>query len=183
MDIWSETVPTRQENMQPYEILLSESQERMLVVLKKGEEKQVEEILEKWDLTWAQIGNITDSGNVRFYMHGELEADIPADSLVLGGGAPVYKRESKEPAYFAEANKFDASTSSESGKIIGYCAKNSEADRANEKLRASALYLLKALTAITDNIDQWLESGEPADKETSKRLYDNAKIAINKALL
>lgn len=62
-------------------------------------------------------------------------------------------------------------------------AKNSEADIANEKLRASVLCLLKALTAITDNIDKWLESGEPADKETSKLLYDNAKIAINKALL
>lgn len=85
--------------------------------------------------------------------------------------------------YNKPTDKFDASTSSESGKIIGYCARNSEADRANEKLRASALYLLKALTAITDNIDGWLESGEPADKETSKRLYDNAKIAINKALL
>jgi len=61
--------------------------------------------------------------------------------------------------------------------------KKGQEDRANEKLRASALHLLNALTAITDNIDVWLESGEPADKETSKKLYDNAKIAINKALL
>ena len=110
MDIHLDKAPLRELGMKSWEILLSESQERMLVVLKKGEEKQVEEILEKWDLTWAQIGNITDTGNVRFYMHGELEADIPADSLVLGGGAPVYKRESEEPAYFAEANKFDSNT-------------------------------------------------------------------------
>lgn len=110
MDIHLDKAPLREEGMKSWEILLSESQERMLVVLKKGEEKKVEEILDKWDLTWAQIGNITDTGNVRFFMHGELEADIPADSLVLGGGAPVYKRESEEPAYFAEANKFNADT-------------------------------------------------------------------------
>ena len=110
MDIHLEKAPLRELGMKSWEILLSESQERMLVVLKKGEEKAVEEILEKWDLTWAQIGNITDTGNVRFYMHGKLEADIPADSLVLGGGAPVYKRESEEPAYFAVANKFDQDT-------------------------------------------------------------------------
>lgn len=85
--------------------------------------------------------------------------------------------------YVKPTSKFDACTISESGKVIGYCAKNSQEDRANEKLRASALDLLNALTAITDNIDNWLESGEPADKETSKRLYDTAKEAISKALL
>ena len=84
--------------------------------------------------------------------------------------------------YEKPTSKFDACTISESGKVIGYCSKNSQEDRANEKLRASALDLLNALTAITDNIDNWLESGEPADKETSKRLYDNAKEAISKAL-
>ncbi len=58
----------------------------------------------------------------------------------------------------------------------------SQEDRANEKLIASSLDLLNALTAITDNIDRWLESGEAADKETSKQLYDDAKKAISKAL-
>lgn len=84
--------------------------------------------------------------------------------------------------YERPTSRFDACTVSESGKIIGYCAKNSEQDRANEKLRASALDLLNALIAITDNIDQWLETGEPADKETSKKLYEDAKAAIDKAL-
>lgn len=109
MEIHLDKVPMRQPDMKDWEILLSESQERMLVILKKGQEAEVEKILEKWDLTYAQIGQVTDTGNVQFYMHGELCADIPSHSLVLGGGAPVYHREYKEPAYFAEIAKFDAS--------------------------------------------------------------------------
>ena len=106
MDIQLDKVPTRQENMLPYEILLSESQERMLVVVKKGEEKIVKDIFEKWDLHAEEIGVVTDSTQVRYFMNGELVGDVPAESLVLGGGAPVYQREYKEPAYFQEFKKF-----------------------------------------------------------------------------
>ncbi|MDX5321215.1 MAG: phosphoribosylformylglycinamidine synthase subunit PurL [Bacteroidota bacterium] len=109
MEIHLDRVPMRQPDMKDWEILLSESQERMLVILHKGMEKEVEKILEKWDLTYAQIGTVTDSGRVQYYMHGELCADIPAESLVLGGGAPVYHREYREPAYFKEIAAFDAS--------------------------------------------------------------------------
>lgn len=110
MDIWLDRVPTRQDNMKPFEILLSESQERMLIVVEKGKEDEVIRIFDKWDLPCAQIGEVTDSKRLRFYMQGELEADVPADDLVLGGGAPVYHREWKEPAYFAENQKFDPAT-------------------------------------------------------------------------
>ena len=106
MDIQLDKVPTRQENMLPYEILLSESQERMLVVVKKGEEKVVSDIFEKWDLHAEEIGVVTDSDRVRYFMNGELVGDVPAESLVLGGGAPQYEREFKEPAYFQEFKKF-----------------------------------------------------------------------------
>ncbi len=106
MDIQLDKVPTRQENMLPYEILLSESQERMLVVVKKGEEKVVSDIFEKWDLHAEEIGVVTDSDRVRYFMNGELVGDVPAESLVLGGGAPQYEREYKEPAYFQEFKKF-----------------------------------------------------------------------------
>lgn len=109
MTINLDLVPTRQENMQPYEILLSESQERMLVVVQKGKEKVIEDIFEKWDLPAARIGEVTAEDRVKFYAGGELVADCPAESLVLGGGAPVYNREYKEPAYFAEYQKFDMS--------------------------------------------------------------------------
>lgn len=106
MNVWLDKVPTRQENMKAWEILLSESQERMLIVVKKGMEKAVFDVFEKWDLNCVQIGEVTDGDRLKYYMHGELVADVPAESLVLGGGAPVYKREWKEPAYFAEAKKF-----------------------------------------------------------------------------
>jgi phosphoribosylformylglycinamidine synthase II len=110
MDIHLDRVPTRQENMLPYEILLSESQERMLVVIQKGEEAKVKAIFDKWDLHAEEIGVVTDSDRVRYFMHGEMVGDVPAQSLVLGGGAPQYQREYKEPAYYQEYKKFDINT-------------------------------------------------------------------------
>lgn len=107
MDIHLDRVPTRQANMLPYEILLSESQERMLVVVQKGQEHIVKGIFDKWDLHAEEIGVVTDSDRVRYFMHGELVGDVPAESLVLGGGAPQYHREYKEPAYYQEFKKFD----------------------------------------------------------------------------
>lgn len=108
MKIYLDKVPLRQQNMTAWEILLSESQERMLMVIKKGKEKAIEQILDKWDIPYAEIGVVTDTKRLEYYLNGELIADIPAESLVLGGGAPVYTRESKEPAYFSEAKKFSA---------------------------------------------------------------------------
>lgn len=106
MDIYLDKVPTRQENMLPYEILLSESQERMLVVVAKGQEDVVKRIFDKWDLHAEEIGVVTDSDRVRYFMGGEMVGDVPAESLVLGGGAPQYHREYKEPAYYEEFKKF-----------------------------------------------------------------------------
>jgi phosphoribosylformylglycinamidine synthase II len=110
MKIYLDKVPTRQAGMQPYELLLSESQERMLVVVKKGEEAIIEKIFDKWDLPCANIGEVTAGEKLEFYFNGELAAELFADHLVLGGGAPQYDREYKEPAYYAEAKKFNANT-------------------------------------------------------------------------
>lgn len=107
MDVWLHKVPMRQPDMKGWELLLSESQERMLVIIEKGREKEVEKVLEKWDLTFAHIGVVTDTKHVRYYMGDVLEADIPAESLVLGGGAPVYHRTWTEPEYMKEIAKFD----------------------------------------------------------------------------
>lgn len=107
MDIDLSKVPTRQSDMKDWEILLSESQERMLVVIEKGKEKIVEDIFEKWDLHAAEIGVVTEGGIVNYFMNGEKVGSVPADSLVLGGGAPVYHREYKEPAYYQEFKKFN----------------------------------------------------------------------------
>ena len=109
MNIHLEKVPTRQYGMKAWELLLSESQERMLLTVKKGREKEVIDIFEKWDLPCQQIGEVTNGEMLRFYMNGELEAEMPAESLVLGGGAPVYTREYKEPTYFEKIKEFDAS--------------------------------------------------------------------------
>jgi len=107
MRIDLDKVPTRQPNMKTWELLLSESQERMLLVAKKGEEDKVIKVFEKWDLPCSVIGEVTENGILDFYMHGQLEASIPAHELVLGGGAPQYEREYKRPAYFNAIEQFD----------------------------------------------------------------------------
>ena len=107
MDIFLDKVPTRQNDMKPFEILLSESQERMLVVVEKGKEQVALDIFDKWDLNCIQIGHVTEGGLLRYFWHGEIIAEIPAWELVLGGGAPVYEREYKTPKEFEERASFD----------------------------------------------------------------------------
>jgi phosphoribosylformylglycinamidine synthase subunit PurL len=106
MRIDLDKVPTRQKDMKAWELLLSESQERMLMVVEKGREAEVIAVFEKWDLSASNIGEVTTDGMLNFYMHGQLEASIPAYELVLGGGAPQYTRDYKEPAYFEKINAF-----------------------------------------------------------------------------
>ncbi len=110
MRIDLDKVPTRQQNMKTWELLLSESQERMLMVVEKGKEQLVLDVFEKWDLPCSDIGEVTGDGLLKFYMHGQLEAELPAYELVLGGGAPQYTREYKEPKYFEKIKAFDANT-------------------------------------------------------------------------
>jgi phosphoribosylformylglycinamidine synthase len=110
MNIYLDKVPTRQTQMQSWEILLSESQERMLIVVKKGREKEVLNIFGKWDLNCVPIGEVTAGNDLKFYMNGDLVAQVPAESLVLGGGAPVYEREYTVPAYFYENKRFNIDT-------------------------------------------------------------------------
>src|SRR5215218_4465854 len=107
MRIDLDKVPTRQQHMKAWELLLSESQERMLLVVEKGREHEVEKIFDKWDLENAVIGAVTDDGLLKFFIEGNLEAEIPAHELVLGGGAPQYNRQYKEPTYYGDLKKFD----------------------------------------------------------------------------
>jgi phosphoribosylformylglycinamidine synthase subunit PurL len=101
-------VPQRAANMTPYEIMLSESQERMLIIVKKGREAEVQRIFDKWDLPWAEIGTVTDTGRMIVRHRGGVVADIPAAKLA--NEAPIYQREAREPAYLAavRALKLDA---------------------------------------------------------------------------
>ena len=106
MRIDLDKVPQRQANMKAWEILLSESQERMLIVCKPGQEAALKAVFEKWDLPCECIGETTAGGLLEYFWHGEKVAEVPAESLVLGGGAPVYVREQQVPAYFEEIKRF-----------------------------------------------------------------------------
>jgi phosphoribosylformylglycinamidine synthase II len=97
-------VPQRAPNMTPYEIMLSESQERMLIIVQKGREDEVKRIFDKWDLPWAEIGFVTDTGRMVVRNHGEVAADIPAKKLA--DEAPVYQREAREPEYLKAVRAF-----------------------------------------------------------------------------
>jgi phosphoribosylformylglycinamidine synthase len=101
-------VPQRETGMTPYEIMLSESQERMLLVVKKGREAEVERIFEKWDLHAAHIGEVTTDGLMRVKDRGQVVAEIPNTALV--DEAPVYERPTKRPAYLDHLNTIDAAS-------------------------------------------------------------------------
>lgn len=109
MDIDLDKVPLREANMSAYEIMLSESQERMLAVVHIGKEAEALKIAQKWDVAFTQIGTVTAGGIIKLSRFGKVVAEFAADPLVLGGGAPVYDRETKEPAYFAETRAFKQS--------------------------------------------------------------------------
>ena len=103
IDIDVAHVPQRETGMSAYEIMLSESQERMLLVVKRGREREVEEIFEKWDLHAAHIGEVTDDGLMRVRERGNVVAEIPTSALT--DDAPVYKRPMATPSYLAEVQK------------------------------------------------------------------------------
>src|SRR5829696_6072426 len=101
-------VPQRETGMTPYEIMLSESQERMLLAVKKGREAEVERIFEKWDLHAAHIGSVTQDGLMRVKDHGKVVAEIPNSALV--DAAPVYNRPTARPAYLDEVRNLDVAS-------------------------------------------------------------------------
>ncbi len=103
-------VPLREDGMNAYEIMLSESQERMLVVIEQGFDAELNAIFEKWELECIRIGEVTDTGMLEVYHQGNKVAEIPSDELVLGGGAPQYDMPVREPEYFSEINNFTIDT-------------------------------------------------------------------------
>ncbi len=100
IEIELDRVPQRETGMNSYEIMLSESQERMLVIVKRGREKEIEAIFEKWDLHAEQVGEVTEGDRMVVRHHGTVVADIPAKLLTDEG--PVYQREAREPEYLRE---------------------------------------------------------------------------------
>ncbi|MFO7525687.1 MAG: phosphoribosylformylglycinamidine synthase subunit PurL [Ignavibacteriaceae bacterium] len=110
MKINLDKVPLREDGMTAYEIMLSESQERMLCCVKKGYEDRVKKVFEKWDLHCEIIGEVTGDGLLHIDYQGERKATLPPFDLVLGGGAPVYIRDQKEPEYLKLTRNFDFSS-------------------------------------------------------------------------
>ena len=107
MTLSLDKVPLREEGMTAYEILLSESQERMLLVVKPEHEESINKIFDKWDLHAVTIGQVSGENIVKVFHNGMLKAEVPPGSLVLGEGAPVYIRETKEPGYLRATRAFD----------------------------------------------------------------------------
>jgi phosphoribosylformylglycinamidine synthase II len=107
MEIDLDKVPLREEGMEAYEIMMSESQERMLVCVKKGKEKEIQEIFEKWDLHGVVVGHVTDDKLVRIKHQGKVVAEIKTEALAK---APIYEMPFKEPEYLKETNKLDLNT-------------------------------------------------------------------------
>jgi phosphoribosylformylglycinamidine synthase len=117
IEIELEKVPQRAPHMTPYEIMLSESQERMLIIVKKGREEEVKRIFDKWDLPWAEIGQVTDTGHMVVRHQGRVVADIPARKLA--DEAPVYQREAREPAYLQQVRQLALGDIPESQDLTG----------------------------------------------------------------
>ena len=104
IEIELDKVPQRTPNMTSYDLMLSESQERMLIIVHKGREAEVKRIFDKWDLPWSEIGHVTDTGRMVVRQHGKIVADIPAKKIA--DESPVYQRESQEPEYLKEVRAF-----------------------------------------------------------------------------
>lgn len=107
MDIDLDQVPLRETDMEPWEIMLSESQERMLLVAHAGKEHIIRDIFKKWDLEVVEVGKVTGDGILRISHKGQLVAEVPAWNLILGGGAPQYSRESRRPVELDDLTAFD----------------------------------------------------------------------------
>jgi phosphoribosylformylglycinamidine synthase len=104
IEIELDKVPQRAPNMTSYDLMLSESQERMLIIVHKGREEEVKRIFDKWDLPWSEIGFVTDTGRMVVKQHGNVVADIPAKKIA--DESPVYQRDAKEPEYLKEVRAF-----------------------------------------------------------------------------
>jgi phosphoribosylformylglycinamidine synthase II len=105
IEIDLDLVPQREEGMTPYEIMLSESQERMLIVAKKEKVKEVQQIFAKWDLDAVHIGQVTKGGKLRIKANGQTVVDLPVEAII--DLCPVYERELKRPSYLESAHKLE----------------------------------------------------------------------------
>src|SRR5437667_24096 len=140
-------VPKREPGMTPYEILLSESQERMLIIAKRGKENVVREIFDKWDVPWAEIGRVTGDGMMRVRNNGSVAAEVPAKPLAEE--APLYSREAKRPTRTKDKKDFLKAISS------------------------PAVTSMDVVTFVRDSLRQLLRDPTIASKNWVYRQYDH----------
>ncbi len=117
LELYLDEVPQRESGMTPYEMMLSESQERMLFVIEPQHEAQAREIFERWGVICAKVGKVTDDGRLRLFHKGEQVADMPVKALV--DECPVYNKPSAEPAYYAENAAVDTGAFPEITDLTG----------------------------------------------------------------
>jgi phosphoribosylformylglycinamidine synthase II len=117
LELYLDEVPQREEGMTPYEMMLSESQERMLFVVTPENEAQAREIFDRWGVICAKVGKVTDDGRLRLFHKGEQVADMPVKALV--DECPVYNKPSKEPAYYSENAAVDTTAYAEVTDLTG----------------------------------------------------------------
>lgn len=152
-------VPLREASMTAFEIMLSESQERMLVVVRPENVQAIQAIFTKWDLQAEIIGTVTNTGHIAIDYRGERVADIPANALALGGDmTPVYHRESQKPEYLAHVNSFDVSMLSDvddAGRMLrellgspNIASKRWVFEQYDSMVRTNSLYLIGGDAAV-----------------------------------
>jgi phosphoribosylformylglycinamidine synthase II len=117
LELYLDEVPQRETGMTPYEMMLSESQERMLFVIEPQHEAQAMEIFDRWGIICAKVGKVTDDGRLRLFHQGQEVADMPVKALV--DECPVYDKPSKEPAYYSENAAVDTAAFDEITDLTG----------------------------------------------------------------
>ena len=143
------------------------------MIIEKGREKEVEKVLEKWDLTYSHIGMVTDTKHVRYFMGDVLEADIPAESLVLGGGAPVYRRTWTEPEYMKEIAKFDLNSVADLSLTE---AKDAAIKLCNEPNIASKRWIYEQYDSMVGTINE--STNLPSDAAVVKIVGSEKSLAL-----
>jgi phosphoribosylformylglycinamidine synthase len=153
LELYLDEVPQRETGMTPYEMMLSESQERMLFVVEPQHEEQAKEIFDRWGIICAKVGKVTDDGRLRLFHKGEEVADMPVTALV--DECPVYNKPSAEPAYYRENAGVDSSDFAEITDLNGALEKvlASPTVASKEWVYNQYDYMVRTATAVQPGSD------------------------------
>lgn len=153
LELYLDEVPQRETGMTPYEMMLSESQERMLFVVEPQHEEQAKEIFDRWGIICAKVGKVTDDGRLRLFHQGAEVADMPVTALV--DECPVYNKPSAEPAYYRENASVDSADFAEITDLNGALEKvlASPTVASKEWVYNQYDYMVRTATAVQPGSD------------------------------